>query len=39
LIIAGIVVIGAVGLLGDQGIRLLRGRLCGWQEGLTASPV
>jgi ABC-type nitrate/sulfonate/bicarbonate transport system permease component len=39
LIIAGILVIGAVGLLGDQGIRMLRGWLCGWQEGLTGSPI
>jgi NitT/TauT family transport system permease protein len=39
LIMAGIVVIGAVGLLGDQGIRALRAHVCRWQEGLTANPV
>jgi ABC-type nitrate/sulfonate/bicarbonate transport system permease component len=39
LIIAGIVVIGAIGLLADQGIRLLRGVLCPWEAGLTADPV
>ncbi len=33
-IIAGIVTIGAIGLLFDQGIRLLRHRICRWQEGL-----
>lgn len=38
LIIAGIVVIGVVGLLADQGVRLVRARVCRWQEGLTASP-
>jgi ABC-type nitrate/sulfonate/bicarbonate transport system permease component len=37
LIIAGIVVIGAIGLLADQGIRWVRARVCRWQEGLTAS--
>jgi NitT/TauT family transport system permease protein len=34
LIIAGIIVIGAIGLLADQGTRLLRARVCRWQEGL-----
>ena len=38
LIIAGIVVIGLVGLAADQGVRAIRARLCRWQEGLTASP-
>ena len=38
LIIAGIIVIGAIGLLADQGTRLLRARVCRWQEGLVASP-
>ena len=36
LIIAGIIVIGAIGLLADQGTRLLRARVCRWQEGLVA---
>lgn len=36
LIIAGIIVIGAIGLLADQGTRLLRARVCRWQEGLIA---
>jgi NitT/TauT family transport system permease protein len=36
LIIAGIIVIGAIGLLADQGTRLLRARICRWQEGLVA---
>ncbi len=35
LIFAGIIVIGAIGLLGDQGVRRLRrARVCRWQEGL-----
>lgn len=38
LIVAGIVVIGAIGLLADQLVRLVRARVCRWQEGLTASP-
>ncbi len=38
LIIAGILVIGVVGLVVDQGVRLVRARVCRWQEGLTASP-
>lgn len=38
LIIAGIIVIGAIGLLADQGTRLLRGVVCRWQDGLTAQP-
>lgn len=38
LIIAGIVVIGIVGLVVDQGVRLIRARVCRWQEGLTAAP-
>jgi ABC-type nitrate/sulfonate/bicarbonate transport system permease component len=37
LIVAGIVVIGAIGLLADQGVRALRGYVCRWQEGLTAA--
>ncbi len=35
LIFAGIIVIGAIGLLGDQGVRRLGRRVCRWQEGLT----
>lgn len=38
LIFAGIVVIGAIGLLADQSVRRLRAFACRWQEGLTASP-
>ena len=38
LIIAGIIVIGAIGLLADQGTRLLHARVCRWQEGLVAQP-
>ena len=38
LIIAGIVVIGAIGLLADQLIRRVRAHVCRWQEGLTATP-
>ena len=38
LIIAGIIVIGAIGLLADQLVRRVRGHVCRWQEGLTASP-
>jgi ABC-type nitrate/sulfonate/bicarbonate transport system permease component len=38
LIIAGIIIIGIIGLIADQGIRLLREQLCRWQEGLTAAP-
>jgi NitT/TauT family transport system permease protein len=38
LIIAGIIVIGAIGLLADQAVRLVRGHVCRWQEGLTAAP-
>jgi ABC-type nitrate/sulfonate/bicarbonate transport system permease component len=38
LIIAGIIVIGAIGLLADQLVRLARSYVCRWQEGLTASP-
>jgi ABC-type nitrate/sulfonate/bicarbonate transport system permease component len=37
LIIAGIIVIGAIGLLGDQMVRALRARVCRWQEGLIAA--
>jgi len=37
LIIAGIVVIGAIGLAADQLVRAVRRRVCRWQEGLTAS--
>jgi ABC-type nitrate/sulfonate/bicarbonate transport system permease component len=39
IIIAGILIIGVIGLTIDQAVRLLRARLCRWQEGLTASPV
>lgn len=35
LIFAGIIVIGAIGLLGDQAVRRLRSRACAWQDGLT----
>lgn len=38
LIIAGIVAIGAIGLLADQIVRTVRARVCRWQEGLTATP-
>ena len=38
LIFAGIIVIGAIGLLADQSVRRLRARACRWQDGLTASP-
>ena len=38
LIVAGIVVIGAIGLLADQLVRLTRSYVCRWQEGLTAHP-
>lgn len=38
LIFAGIIVIGAIGLLADQSVRRLRAWACQWQEGLTASP-
>lgn len=37
LIFAGIIVIGAIGLLADQLVRLARSRVCRWQEGLTAT--
>ena len=37
LIIAGIIVIGGIGLLADQLVRAVRARACRWQEGLTAS--
>lgn len=37
LIFAGIIVIGAIGLLADQAVRRLRARACRWQDGLTAS--
>jgi ABC-type nitrate/sulfonate/bicarbonate transport system permease component len=37
LIVAGIVVIGLIGLLADQGVRALRTHVCRWQEGLTAN--
>jgi ABC-type nitrate/sulfonate/bicarbonate transport system permease component len=33
-ILAGILIIGAIGLLFDQLLRLLRKRLCRWQDGL-----
>lgn len=38
LIIAGILVIGGIGLLADQAIRRVRAYVCRWQEGLTAVP-
>jgi ABC-type nitrate/sulfonate/bicarbonate transport system permease component len=38
LIIAGIIVIGTIGLLADHGVRLVRSRVCRWREGLTAAP-
>ncbi len=38
LIFAGIIVIGAIGLIGDYAVRRLRGWACAWQEGLTAQP-
>lgn len=34
LIIAGILIIGAIGLLFDQFVRIARKRFCRWQEGL-----
>jgi ABC-type nitrate/sulfonate/bicarbonate transport system permease component len=34
LIIAGILIIGAIGLMFDQCVRVARKRLCRWQEGL-----
>ena len=37
LIIAGIIVIGAIGLLADRWCACVRARVCRWQEGLTAS--
>ncbi len=37
LIVAGIIVIGLIGLLADQGVRALRTHVCRWQEGLTAN--
>ena len=37
LIIAGIIVIGAIGLLADQAVRRVRAHVCRWQEGLTAA--
>jgi ABC-type nitrate/sulfonate/bicarbonate transport system permease component len=33
-ILAGILIIGAIGLLFDQALRLVRKRLCRWQDGL-----
>lgn len=39
LIVAGIIVIGMIGLLADQGVRALRARLCGWQEGLNVEAT
>jgi ABC-type nitrate/sulfonate/bicarbonate transport system permease component len=38
LIFAGIIVIGAIGLMADQAIRLVRGYVCCWQEGLNSVP-
>jgi len=37
LVFAGIMVIGAIGLLGDFAVRKLRQHACSWQEGLTAN--
>jgi ABC-type nitrate/sulfonate/bicarbonate transport system permease component len=37
LVFAGIIVIGAIGLLGDFAVRKLRQYACSWQEGLTAN--
>ena len=37
LIFAGIIVIGAIGVVGDYGVRLLRKNACSWQEGLMAA--
>lgn len=37
LIFAGIIVIGAIGVVGDYGVRHLRKRACAWQEGLMAA--
>ena len=37
LIVAGILVIGSIGLIADQCVRLLRARLCRWQDGLTTA--
>jgi ABC-type nitrate/sulfonate/bicarbonate transport system permease component len=34
LIVAGILIIGFIGLLFDQAVRLVRSVLCRWQEGL-----
>ena len=39
LIIAGIILIGAIGLVADQLVRLVRARVCRWQDGLTAAPI
>jgi ABC-type nitrate/sulfonate/bicarbonate transport system permease component len=39
LIIAGIIVVGAIGLAADQLVRLVRERVCRWQEGLVAQQV
>ncbi len=36
LIFAGIIVIGVIGLLADQAVRLLRARVCRWQDGLVS---
>jgi NitT/TauT family transport system permease protein len=36
LIFAGIIVIGAIGLVADQSVSRLRARVCRWQEGLVA---
>jgi len=38
LIVAGIIVIGAIGLFADQAIRTVRSYVCRWQEGLTSVP-
>lgn len=38
LIVAGILIIGSIGLLFDQLVRIARGKLCRWQEGLVLEP-
>lgn len=38
LIVAGILIIGSIGLLFDQFVRIARGWLCRWQEGLVLEP-
>lgn len=38
LIVAGILIIGSIGLLFDQFVRLARNGLCRWQDGLVLDP-